>query len=268
MAIVRIAVATLTKKRVDPWETINLKGAGLAAVTSGDIVQGDDTTGSAQFTGVAIEDYQDALTDLPFVVRGYLDLPVTAKTTAGANSAVKVGDFLYINSVDGRLDKGPGTVVFGRACEDIVAGSDDTIQVAVGQNIAQTVSADSTYYWVTFPLPPLANLALNELILDGWTPGHIGTIEKMRVVGTVDATTAADVDLTATIAGTVTTGGVVTMTEANINEGDAVDGTAITAANSFTAAQEINVKVTEAATPFTEGEAYVAILFGATHDHV
>ncbi len=268
MAIVRIAVTGTQPRAASPWETVNLSGAGLAAVTSGDIVQGDDTTGSAQFCGVALSDYVDASTEIPFLVHGVLDLPVTAKLTAGSNSAVVVGDFLYINSSDGRLDKGPGTVVFGRALEAISSGSDDTIRVLVGQNIAQTVTEDTIIMPFTIPIPPLANLALNELILDGFTFGFAGTIERVGAVGLVDATTAADVELTMTIAGTVTTGGVIAMTEANINEGDYLAGTAITAANSFTSAQEINLKVTEATTPFTEGEAYVIAMIGFPHDHV
>ncbi len=93
------------------------------------------------------------------------------------------------------------------------------------------------------------------------TPGFAGKIRKITAYVKDPVTTAAKLaTFTAAIAGTPTTGGALALTSANCTPvGAKIDGSAITAANAFSAVQEITL-VSSAVTAFVEGEV-VALLF-------
>lgn len=249
-----------------PLTVVQLTGSYLSSVTTGDLIVGDDTNLDDEFVGVAQGTYVNATTPVPVMVEGNPDLSVVAKNASDVNSAVLPGKPLYW-SAQNRIDTGPGVYV-GRALEAITAGSTATIGVAMSPRVAPAISSDSVYDLWTFGPFVGANIALNDLIVDGFTPAVAGTIVKVWYLPIVASTTNCDIDLQFTIAGTVTTGGLITITDEAATEGDMIAGTAITAANTFTALQEINVKCVEATTPITEGSGNVIALVSYAHDHV
>ena len=88
-----------------------------------------------------------------------------------------------------------------------------------------------------------------------FTPGFAGTITGISFSVTDPVTTGAKLGtFTPAIAAVSTTGGAVALTSANCTPvGAAVAGSAITAANTFTAAQEVTI-VASAVTAFIEGQ--------------
>lgn len=249
-----------------PLTVVQLTGSYLSSVTTGDLIVGDGTYLDDEFVGIAQETYVDATTPLSVMVEGNPDLSVVAKNASNVNAAVLPGTPLYW-SAQLRIDTGPGVYV-GRALEGITAGSTATIGVAMSPRVAPAISSDSVYDLWTFGPFTGANIALNDLILDGFTPGIAGTIHKVWYLPIIPSTTNCDIDLQFTIAGTVTTGGLITVTDEAATEGDCIAGTSITAANTFTAAQEINIKCVEATTALTEGTGNVIALVSYAHDHV
>lgn len=104
---------------------------------------------------------------------------------------------------------------------------------------------------VTFHLD-LAQLATGTVA--SFKPKFAGRIKSTSFSVDVPATTAAKAaTLTPKIAGTATTGGAIALTSANCTPvGNEIDGTAITAANTFTAGQTITIAAS-AVTAFVEG---------------
>lgn len=262
-----ITVVAATKSLAYPSNpaSIPLAGSFLSSVTTGDLIIGDDSNLDAEFVGIAESTYVNATTPISVSVEACPNLSVVAKNASDVNAAVLPGTPLYY-SAQSRVDTGPGTYI-GRALEKITAGSTATIGVAMSPRTAPAIADDTTYSLLTFGPFTMANVALNDLIVDGFTPGVAGSIVKVWYVPIIPSTTNCDVDLQFTIGGTVTTGGLITITDEAATEGDAIAGTAITAANAFTAAQEINLKCVEATTACTEGTGNVIALVAFTHDH-
>lgn len=100
----------------------------------------------------------------------------------------------------------------------------------------------------------------NGAIAARFTPGYAGRIKKIQSFVIDPVTTAAKAaTLTPAIATVATTGGALALTSANSTPlGAAVDGTAITAANEFTASQEITL-VASGVTAFVEGQVEVLL---------
>jgi hypothetical protein len=267
-----ITVVSLTKASVyaDATPVVPLTGAYLASVTSGDIIIGDDTDLSSAFVGRAMSDYINATTPIAFELECCPDISVTAKSSGDANHVVLPGDPIYWSTIPtpDRFDLGPGVYV-GRALEGITSGATATIGVQMSPRTAPVIGVDTTYdtWWI--PTPPLtnANTALNVILLDGWVPGVAGTILSVAFIPTVASSTEGDIDLQLTIAGTVTTGGLITIEDTTV-VGDIIAGSAITAANAFSAVQEINLKVVQSTAALTEGQGYVIATVAYTHDHI
>ena len=101
----------------------------------------------------------------------------------------------------------------------------------------------------------------NGDILTNWTSGFAGTIHKASFVVTDPATTAAKAAaLNLEIGSTNVTGGVVSLTSANCTPlGAVVDGTAITAANTFGASDTISVEAS-GVTAFVEGAGVLLVV--------
>jgi hypothetical protein len=270
MAISRIALTKIEGYPGVPT-IIPVAGVALATVTSGDLVIGDGAanTPSTSFVGIAQSDYLNATTPIGFMIEGCVELAVHSESAASVNQVTCIGDPLYYSAQTpgtGQLDHGPGTYV-GRALEYIATGAEATIKVLLSPRTAPAISDDTVYSVMTFPIQ-LVGWALNTLPVDGVVLGFAGTILKHFFVCTVDATNAADVEFTPTIAGTPTTGGMVALTHTLCVPGDTVDSAApISAANAFTAVQEINIKATEADTPFQEGAGVFVLVIGTAHDH-
>jgi hypothetical protein len=77
---------------------------------------------------VAMADYANATTAIAFVVEGVLRLPVTGHDTAGADTAVVVGDKVYLDGTEINVDGTNGTFI-GYAMEPVASGATTTIRV-------------------------------------------------------------------------------------------------------------------------------------------
>jgi len=120
-----------------------------------------------------------------------------------------------------------------------------------------TLAADVATQLLVLPIPALSALANAQVLrLD---PGFAGKITAINFrVGASPVTTGAKAaTLTAQVAGTPVTGGVVGLTSANCTPAGAqVAGSAVTALNTFTAVQAIEVAVS-GVTAFVEGTGYI-----------
>ena len=107
----------------------------------------------------------------------------------------------------------------------------------------------------------LAGLTAADVIT-AWTPGFAGTINKVEFVSKVAVTTGAKAaDLNLEIGTTNLTGGVVGLTSANCTpKGVVVAGTAVTAANTFTATDTISVEAANVTT-FVEGDGWLIVSY-------
>lgn len=116
-----------------------------------------------------------------------------------------------------------------------------------------TTGIASGYSQLCIPIK-LAKLADGDIVT-GFVPGFAGSIESIQFIITDPATTPAKAStLNAEIAGTNVTGGVLALTSANCTPlGNRVAATAITAANTFTNVQAIDIEAS-ATTTFIEGE--------------
>lgn len=110
-------------------------------------------------------------------------------------------------------------------------------------------------------IPALSALANSQSYK--FTPGFAGRLLKAQFLVTTAVTTGSKAaTLTPKIATVATTGGVISLTSANCTPiGAEVDGTAITGANTFTAAQQLSVDVS-AVTAFVEGAGQIVLTFG------
>lgn len=119
--------------------------------------------------------------------------------------------------------------------------------------------ANKVYSQLMIPVQ-LAAITGNGDVLTTFTPTFAGTIEKVEFFVTTAATTAAKLtDLNLEIGTTNVTGGVVSLTSANCTPlGARVAGTAITAANTFSATDTISVESANT-TAFIEGQGVLVI---------
>lgn len=131
----------------------------------------------------------------------------------------------------------------------MAAPASSTIDLSINANVGK--------YTVTIPvtLATLTNAAQFQV-----TPGHKGRLLAMDFYTHTPGTGAgATCTLTPDIGGTNVTGGVVTPTLASTSDrNEKTAGTAITAANSFTATQTITV-TGSATTAFTAGDGMLAL---------
>jgi hypothetical protein len=109
------------------------------------------------------------------------------------------------------------------------------------------------------PLITLSAVATGTIYT--YTPGFAGTIVAASFVTKTPVTTAAKAaTLTWSIAATPTTGGAIAVTSAAATPAyKEIQGTQVTAANVFTAAQVLTL-VASAVTTFVEGDGYVRTL--------
>lgn len=269
MAIVRIANDDVTFGYSQSPSVLMLTGAGLSAVTSGDIIRGDDIAFGADLAGIALADYQDATTPVPVLIDGVVKIPVTAETALGAPTAILPGDYVYVGAT--RVDCGPNTIALGRALEAVGAGLDADIMVQVRPQLQLDVGDDTTYMTLAIPVADLSAITADTVyVMNGWTPGFAGSVLSLAfVTGTTPASTAGkDIDLQVLIDATPTTGGLLTLLTADINAiGKVKDATAITAANTFAADDTLSIKCQEATAAFSEGNGTLLLTLACEHDH-
>lgn len=102
----------------------------------------------------------------------------------------------------------------------------------------------------------------NADVVARFTPGFAGKIRKITAfVRTAASTANKAATLTPYIGGVTVTGGALALTTANCStKGAKIDGSAITAANSFTSTDEITV-VVSGVTTFVEGATVICLFF-------
>jgi hypothetical protein len=112
---------------------------------------------------------------------------------------------------------------------------------------------------VSIPIPALSGIA-DAQVVARFTPGFAGRITKTSFQAVTAVSTGAKAStLTPKIATTNVTGGVLSLTSAGLDTvGKVVAGSAVSAANTFTNAQEITV-VASATTAFIEGAGVLLI---------
>lgn len=205
---------------------------------------------------------------------------LAADNTTGASGAVSVnvlsGVFPWANSTAGdaipfgytgpcylvdnqtvALTDGEGTRSFAGMVQQV-----DTVGVWVlmAPFLAAPASLNPKGI-VTLPIFAMTGIA--DGVVARFTPGFAGRIIKAQWMQGVPVTTAAKLStLTPAIAGTSTTGGAIALTSALCTPLAAeIDGSAITALNSFTAAQTITI-VASSTTSFSEGSGSIILTLG------
>lgn len=177
---------------------------------------------------------------------GTFELP--AKTEAFA-----FGDTVYYDTTNGYVTKTAlGNISAGVVTEaKLQAGTSARVKLVPGLNNTRRI-----YSKMVIPIAALASLTNAAKIMDGLTAGFAGRIESLDfITGTTPASTASkDASLLLKIGTTAVTGGVVSLTTATVNAvGKVVAGTAITAANVFTATDTISLVAGNPSAVFAEG---------------
>lgn len=139
---------------------------------------------------------------------------------------------------------GAGQYFLGYALESAVDGDVFPVLIRPGQV--------EGFEWA-FRLD-LASITGAGNVVSAYAPGRAGTITDLSFMVDAPVTTAAKAaSLNAEIGGTNVTGGVVALTSANCaTQGGIVADTAVTAANTFTSAQTIDIEAASV-TAFVEG---------------
>lgn len=174
---------------------------------------------------------------------------------AKLGDTVTRGDELMVKS-DGTLIPHTSTnSKIGVALESGVVG--DIIPVLLLTRSG--IGSSSNYSIINLPIA-LSKIADGDIVTE-FVPGFAGTIEKFFAIVTDPATTAAKAaTLNLEIESTNVTGGVLSLTSANMTPlGKTVDATAITAAKTFTATQKISVEASST-TAFIEGSIVLCIV--------
>lgn len=184
-------------------------------------------------------------------------------TGADAIAQANVGQLCYliddqtVGLTDGNGARSPAGVIM-----EYTSGG---IYVAIGMQSnhgAGVPQGAAPQFSISIPVPAMSAIA-NAGVLARFTPGFAGRIKSIQFQVTTAVTTAAKAaTLTPAIAGTSVTGGACALTSANCTPiGANVAGSAITALNTFTAAQEITV-VASSVTAFLEGAGAIILNFG------
>ena len=197
--------------------------------------------------------------DLVDVFSGTLISPSSGVTLGAATFPATVGVSSLFASEPTFVEMIVASISAGAAT---LATADSTrITDNSGGTANQTTGVVATLATQTFLIPiQLADLGTGAETLN-IDPGFNGkiTAANLRVIK-AGAGSGATQTLTAQVAGTNVTGGVVNPTLANTTTpGAQVAGTAITALNTFTSAQAIGVNVTTGGTVFTAGDAVIEL---------
>lgn len=214
--------------KVNSSKAIVLAGAGENALG---VLQNDPTSGQAAEVMVV------------GVSKVKLGATVVAGENVMADAAGKLVPATGVNAVLGVCLQGGDANEIGEIALVSRTGVGNTVSYSVVQ------------------LPIVLSKLANGDILTTWTPGFAGTIHKVSFAVTDPATTAAKAAaLNLEIGTTNVTGGVVSLTSANCTPlGAVVDGTAITAANTFGASDTLSVEAS-GVTAFVEGAGVLLVV--------
>lgn len=120
------------KNQVQDGKVLTLVESVLVHPTHGDgLVNGGDQIVVGSIVGVAVEDAAASTDNIDVVREGVFNLSVTG-TDSGGNSAVAVGDKLFIDSgANAALTKNNTKTEFGIALAAVTSGATATIPVLV-----------------------------------------------------------------------------------------------------------------------------------------
>lgn len=212
------------------------------------LVAGDEFLGFALHAQLGLG--SDGLNSVQVRSSGKCQLAVTLVAVTDIGKPVYATD-------DGTfvLSEGDGNSYIGTVHRFISSGQ---AIVAFDAATAQN-AAHRAYSVVSIPIT-LANITGAGDVVTTWTPGFAGRIEALNFVVTTAVTTAAKLaTLNAEIGTTNVTGGLVALTSANCTPlGAVVAGTAVTAANSFGAADTVSIEAASV-TAFSEGAGVLLI---------
>lgn len=128
------------------------------------------------------------------------------------------------------------------------------------------ISRNTANGYTFIDIPVTLSAADNVEIMTDYIPGFAGSIEKISFITTTATTdtTGHTAVFTVEIETTATTGGVLTIDDdtASLDPdtvGKVIEGTAITAANTFTATQKISIIAADV-TPFSDGAGIVRLV--------
>ena len=170
-------------------------------------------------------------------------------------NTVLLGDSLMSDSSGRAVPLTGSNVCVGIALE---AGSVGQIGTMFLTN--KTGSA-STNNWSMLSIPVTLATIADGTIVNSFTPGFAGTVQKIFFINTTAATTAAKGStLNVDIGSTPPTGGSLVLTSANQTPlGNVVNASAVTALNSFLATDTLKV-VAASTTTFVEGAGLLVIV--------
>lgn len=212
----------------------------------------------------------------PLLFAGIADTSLQG-TSAAANDIVQVVTYGLVRQVvsSGAITAGQGVQCSTAATGTVVvAGTNDNPVIGIAMSTAASNKVDVFVIGagvsagasspnggvMSFPIT-LANVA-NGDVLTNFTPGFAGTITKVDFAVTTAVTTPAKLTtLNMEIGTTNLTGGAVALTSANCTPlGAVVAGSAVTAANFFTATDTISIEAS-ATTAFVEGEGILLVSY-------
>lgn len=194
--------------------------------------------------------------------------------TAGADLIVKMVNFTIAGVVVSlpvavaATDGVDGDVIFGWASMGSSASGADTDAFAPSLAVEfydvsrKVVGGESAESFLTFHVD-LADIAATGDVITAIPLAFAGQIlSHSFVVDDPASTPGASITLNLEINATNVTGGVVTLTTATVLDGVTIPGTAITAANVFTAGDTLSVEAV-VGTAFTEGSGTITIVIKA-----
>jgi predicted RecA/RadA family phage recombinase len=248
---------------IQPGEVVEYTAG--ATISSGDLIALNNRA------GVALTDIANGATGSVALTGVY-----TVEKTTGATWSV--GQALYVDGVTGKATtvstaNVPAGFAFAAAIEGATTGQlllGGQHAMSTAANVAGltdnsgglaadgTLAANGAVSIISIPVT-LALIADGDIVTD-ITPGFAGTVLRTQFVTTTKATTGAKLsNLSLDINATPVTGGVLALTTAGCDTlGKVVAGTAVTAANVFTATDKLSVNAAYTTT-FGEGAGVLLI---------
>jgi hypothetical protein len=252
-----------------PADNVHIWGGAMVAVDSSGYYRPAANGGTCvAVVGIADQECDNTVsghaaggipgTNIPFQVRSGT-FKMNNSASADLIATANVGqDCFVVDDNTVALTDGNGTRL--RAGK-VFGVESDGVWVTMSPVFAPQPTSDS-YPETVISIPvTLASIATGAIAK--FTPGFAGRIKSLTYVPSVPSSTAAKAaTITPEIASTPLTGGVLALTTANTNTlATNVAGTAVTALNTFTAAQEIEL-VASAVTTFVEGSGSIQIVLG------
>lgn len=248
-----VSLTTVSLRLVPVAGTTHIYQGALVCVNGSGYAVPAANTANYRFVGVAIHGVDNSSG-----ANG--DLSVSVRTA---------GEITIVSS--GLTQADVGKPVYASDDQTVALATTNAIYVGTISSYTSATAArirfdaDNTPAPAVFPLYiNLASMTAAGDVLTNWTPGFSGTIEKVswyQMAPVTTPTKAAQINLE--INTTNVTGGVVSLTSATCTPlGKVIDGTAVTAANTFDADDTISIEAASV-TAFSEGDGVLLVVIRA-----